>query len=76
MSFEDEKLVDLIKKNDILWNKNRQDFRLSAQKDAKWKEIAAELESTRECCLRLYLLKSFFTSEFPINFYFHSVQGN
>lgn len=50
MSFEDEKLVECLKANPCLWDKNRQDFRLSAMKDAKWKEIAAELDSTREWC--------------------------
>lgn len=49
MSFEDEKLVDCLKANPCLWDKNRQDFRLSAMKDAKWKEIAGQLETTREC---------------------------
>lgn len=48
MSVDDEKLVDCLKTNPCLWDKNRQDFRSSALKDAKWKEIAAELDSTCE----------------------------
>lgn len=62
MSFEDEKLVECLKANPCLWDKNRQDFRLSAMKDAKWKEIAAELESTRKQFIGVVAIFYFFFS--------------
>lgn len=46
MSQDDEKIVDFLIANPCLWDKNRNEFRVSIIKDAKWKEIAAQLQTT------------------------------
>lgn len=48
MPIDDEKLVKWLKMNPCLWDKNRKEFRLSSLKDAKWKEIATDLSTTRK----------------------------
>ncbi|XP_067639451.1 uncharacterized protein [Eurosta solidaginis] len=49
---DDEQLVKMVERNELLYNKNNRDYKCVEKKEAAWKRIAKELGVSDEDCIR------------------------
>ncbi|XP_017483503.1 PREDICTED: uncharacterized protein LOC108372350 [Rhagoletis zephyria] len=61
---DDEKLIQLVKSNELIYNKYDADYKSMEKKKATWQRIAREMESTESDCVRRWsCLRDRYTKE-------------